>query len=120
MLSCASTDLYVWLSVTDNAAFSYALQRRLEKLDQAERHALEKAYQDISPEDLLSKVSQFDKAHNEKSTCRRCAKPVARFLRVIEQFMQGVAIGLQCSPEISSLVVGAIRILIDVWTLFAR
>jgi hypothetical protein len=76
--------------------------------------AFEKAYQSISIEDLFTKVSEFDSAHNGKATCRRCAEPVTRFLRIIEQFMQGVAIGIQSYPEISSLVVGAVRIVIDV------
>jgi hypothetical protein len=33
---------------------------------------------------------------------------------MVEQFMRGVAIGIQSNPEISSVVVGAIRIVIDV------
>jgi hypothetical protein len=32
----------------------------------------------------------------------------------MEQFMQGMAIGIQSYPEVSSLVVGAVRIMIDV------
>jgi hypothetical protein len=101
-------------SVADNDAFDLALQRHLEKLDEAERVAFEKAYQNISIEDLFAKVSEFDNAHNGKAMCRRCAEPITRFLKIIEQFMQGLAIGIQSYPEISSLVVGAVRIVIDV------
>jgi hypothetical protein len=42
--------------VSDNVAFDTALQRHLEKLDQTERVAFEKAYQDISIEDLFAKI----------------------------------------------------------------
>ncbi|KAH0544336.1 hypothetical protein FGG08_001477 [Glutinoglossum americanum] len=44
------------VSAGDNVAFDYALQQHLQKLDQAERDALERAYQNISPEDLFSKT----------------------------------------------------------------
>jgi hypothetical protein len=101
-------------SVADNAALEVALQRHLEKLDQAERVAFEKASQDISVEELLANVKEFDNAYNRKATCRRCTEPVGRFLRIIEQFMNGVAIGIQSYPEISSIVVGAVRLVIDV------
>ena len=102
------------LSVTDNFAFDLALQQHLKKIGQSESNAFMNAYRSITPESLLSKVSEFDNAHNEKSISRRCAEPVARFLRVIDQLMGGVAIAIQSNPEISALVVGAIRIVIDV------
>ena len=107
-------NLSLWFSIVDNVALDRALQQHLEKLDQAERVAFENAYQNISIEDLFKRVSEFDDAHNGKAMCRRCAEPATRFLRIVEQFMKGVAIGIQSYPEISSLVVGAVRIVIDV------
>jgi hypothetical protein len=101
-------------SVANNAALGLALQQHLDKLDQAERVAFEKAYQNISIEGLFTKVREFDSAHNEKATCRRCTEPVTKFLRATEQFVQGIAIGIQSYPEVSSLVVGAVRVMIDV------
>ena len=86
----------------------------MERLDQTEKVAFEKAYHNISIEELFTKVREFDNAHNKKATCRRCAEPVTRFLRTMEQFMRGIAIGIQSYPEVSSLVVGAVRIMIDV------
>ena len=64
----------------------------------------------------MSKVSDFDNAHYDKSMSRRCAEAVARFLRVIDQLMGGVAIAIQSNPDISALVVGAVRVVIDVRT----
>jgi hypothetical protein len=113
-LSSLAHKLTISFRVADNAALDLALQQHLQKLDRAERIAFEKAHQNISIEDLLTKVSEFDNAHNRKATCRRCAEPVTRFLRIIEQFMQGVAIGIQSYPEISCIVVGAVRIVVDV------
>ncbi len=114
MLSRASADFPISFSIADNGPLTLALQQHLEKLDQAERIAFEKAYQNISIEGLFTKVCEFDNTHNLKAKCRRCAVPVTRFLNIVEQFMQGIAIGIQGYPEISSLVVGAVRILIDV------
>jgi hypothetical protein len=113
-MSWAWADICVWLSVADNIAFDDALQQHLKKLDPAERDAFKAAYQMISPQDLLSKVKEFDDMHSEKVTFRRCTEPISKFLGFLEQFMQGVSIGIQSNPEISSLVVGAVRIVIDV------
>ncbi|KAI9860062.1 MAG: hypothetical protein M1813_006410, partial [Trichoglossum hirsutum] len=101
-------------SVTDNIAFDLAFQQHVNKLSQSESDAFLDAYRDITPETLLSKVNDFDDAHHDKSMSRRCAEPVARFLRVINQLMGGVAIAIQSNPDISALVVGAVRVVIDV------
>ena len=89
----------------------------MHRLDQADKDAFNAAYQNINPEDLFSKVKEFDRTYNEKAVSRRCAEPVTRFIRILEQFMQGVAIGIQSNPEISSLIVGAFRVIIDVGNL---
>lgn len=34
-------------------------------------------------------------------------------LQVLNQFMGGVAIATQCNPEISSLVIGGLRLILD-------
>jgi hypothetical protein len=49
-------------------------------------------------------------------TNRRNQKELGPAIRIIEQFMAGVSITIQQSPEISSLVVGAVRFAIDVST----
>lgn len=112
--SPASTNIFYVSSSPVNPAFEAALQQHINKLDASERSAFNTSYHDITPEDLLSRVREYDDEHSQEATFRRCAEPVAKILRVIEQFMQGVAIGIQSSPEISSLVVGAVRVIIDV------
>ncbi|KAH0563452.1 hypothetical protein GP486_001989, partial [Trichoglossum hirsutum] len=104
----------IYLSIADNIAFDLAFQQHVNKLSQSESDAFLDAYRDITPETLLSKVNDFDNAHHDKSMNRRCAEPVARFLRVIDQLMGGVAIAKQSNPNISALVVGAVRAVIDV------
>ncbi|KAL9118052.1 MAG: hypothetical protein Q9187_005405 [Circinaria calcarea] len=100
-------------SSTDNVAFDDALQQHLQKLNQSEKDAFNAAYQNIDPEGLFSRVEDFDRIYNAKASSRRCAEPVTRFIGILEQFMAGMAIGIQSSPEISCLVVGAVRIVID-------
>jgi hypothetical protein len=60
----ARANFYVQLSLTDNTAFNGALQEHLGKLNQNERDIFKKAYQDISPDDLLTKVEEWDNTHN--------------------------------------------------------
>lgn len=86
----------------------------MQKLDPLERTAFNAAYRDILPETLLSTVRRFDDEHKKEARFRQCAGSISRVLHVMEQFMNGVAIGIQSNPEISSLVVGAVRIVIDV------
>lgn len=62
----------------------------------------------------MSKVKGFDDVYNQSSTSRRCARTLTRVFQVMNQFMSGVAIGIQASPEISSLVIGGVRLVIDV------
>jgi hypothetical protein len=58
-------------------------------------------------------VKDFDEEHNKKSFFRKRFEPMGRSPKILDQFMQGVAIGIQSQPDISSIVVGAVRIVID-------
>jgi hypothetical protein len=97
------------------SVFEDALQQRLQKiLNPAELESFKITQQKISADELLSKVKSLDDAYNQTSTSRRYAGPLTEVFQIISQFMRGVAIGIQASPEISSLVVGGVRIVIDV------
>jgi hypothetical protein len=73
----------------------------------------------MNEQTLLSDVRAHDADHKEKSSLRPQAERLSKFLGFLNQFMGGVAIGIQASPEISSLVVGAFRIVIDLALKFA-
>lgn len=109
----ASTDNGIRLA--SQSTFENALQERLQKiLNPTELESFKIAQQNISADELLSKVKSLDNAYNQTSTSRRYAGPLTEVFQIINQFMRGVAIGIQASPEISSLIVGGVRIVIDV------
>jgi hypothetical protein len=90
-----------------------ALAKTLEKLPQAEKAAFAQASKTIDERTLLSRVHTYDAAHKDDSSFRPHAERLSKFLGLLDRFMGGVTIGLQASPEISSLVVGSVRIVID-------
>jgi hypothetical protein len=90
-----------------------ALARTLEKLPQAEKAAFAQASKTIDERTLLSRVHAYDAAHKDDSSFRPHAERLSKFLGLLDRFMGGAAIGIQASPEISSLVVGSVRVVID-------
>ena len=79
----------------------------------AEKAAFEQASQTIDEHILLSGVQTYDAAHKANSHFRPHAERLTKFLGLLDRFMGGVAIGIQSNPEVSALVVGAFRIVID-------
>jgi hypothetical protein len=90
-----------------------ALAKALEKLPKTETAAFTQASKTIDEQALLSDVRAYDAAHKNDSSFRPHAERLSKFFNFLSTFMGGVAIGIQHSPEISSLVVGAVRIVID-------
>ena len=90
-----------------------ALTKTLEKLPQAEKAAFAQASKTIDERTLLSRVQTYDAAHKDNSSFRPHAERLSKFLDLLNRFMGGVTIGIQASPEISSLVVGSVRVVID-------
>jgi hypothetical protein len=104
------------LSVTTTSrslVLEKALARTLEKLPQAEKAAFAQASKTIDERTLLSRVHACDAAHKDDSSFRPHAERLSKFLGLLDRFMGGAAIGIQASPEISSLVVGSVRVVID-------
>jgi hypothetical protein len=96
-----------------NGALRLAIQRHLDKITDAEKEAFREASKSIDEENLLSKARACDDAHKQRSSFRPQAERLAKLLNLLDRFMGGIAIGIQAHPEISSLVVGAVRIVID-------
>jgi hypothetical protein len=96
-----------------NLVLNEALEVYLKKLPNKEKVAFTKAYDTKDEQTLLSDVQQYDEVHKDSSSFRPQAERLSKILGLLNSFMGGVAIGIQASPEISSLVVGAVRIVID-------
>ncbi|KAH7389091.1 hypothetical protein BKA64DRAFT_711194 [Cadophora sp. MPI-SDFR-AT-0126] len=96
----------------DNQAYRDAINKVVEKLDESEKEAFRQAYQQISPERTLDTIRRLDSS-DEASRTRSGAKALEPAMKIIETSMRSVAISIQHSPEISSLVVGGVRLIID-------
>ena len=89
------------------------MAKTLEKLPQAEKAAFAQASKTIDERTLLSRVNAYDAAHRDNLSFRPYAERLLKFLGLLNRFMGGVAISIQASPEISSLVVGLVRVVIN-------
>ena len=98
---------------TGNPALQLAIERHLNALPEADKVAFRQASKQITNESLLSSVKAYDVDHKQESRFRPHAEALSRFLAVLDRFMAGVAIGIQAHPDISSIIVGAVRIVID-------
>ena len=101
------------IATSSNPALELAIQRFLQKLPDAEKDAFREASKTIDEENLLSRARACDESHKQSSSFRPQAERISKFLNFLNRFMGGVAIGIQAYPEISALVVGAVRIVID-------
>lgn len=95
-----------------NDALQSAIERYLDSLPEPEKLVFRDASQSMSDANLLEKVRGYDRDDKAQSQFRRHTDSVARFLGVLNRFMAGVAIGIQANPDISSIVVGAMRVVI--------
>jgi hypothetical protein len=90
-----------------------AITTYLQKIPEAEKAAFTQVSKSLDEQTLISNVRSYDVAHKGNSSFRPHAERLTKLLNLLDRFMGGVAIGIQASPEISSLVVGAVRIVID-------
>jgi hypothetical protein len=100
-------------ATSQNLVLEKALVIHLQKLPEAEKAAFAQASRTLDEQTLLSDVREYDVAHKSISSFRTHAERLSKFLNLLNRFMGGVAIGIQASPEVSALVVGAIRIVIN-------
>ncbi|KAK8018757.1 hypothetical protein PG991_007947 [Apiospora marii] len=99
-------------SAVHNSAFDLALSSFLNSVGEEERNAFIRAHSNISADSLFARIAKIDVQDKETST-RSHLDTVSRFLRLLNQLVNGVSIGIQASPEISSLVVGGAKLIID-------
>jgi hypothetical protein len=102
-----------------NPAFLDALKEYEEKLSDEERKEFDPTTA-ASPQSLLSAALQLDTDHRERSSSRSLACRVKKILESMDRFMGVLCIAIQHSPEVSSLVVGGIRCILDVRSLLTH
>ena len=99
-------------TATKSNALQLAIERHLSDLPEPDKRAFHEASKNMTDANLLDKVRAYDGDHVSQSRFRPRTASVARFLRVLNRFMAGVAIGIQAHPELSSIIVGAVRAVI--------
>ena len=103
-----------------NLALELAIQKYIDKIPDVEKQAFRDAFANLSQDTLLSEVAAIDEADKHNSVRRRHADRILKFLDFLDRFMGLAAIGVQKSPEISSMIIGGVRIVINLATAFVK
>jgi hypothetical protein len=101
------------IACTTNAAFQEAWDTHWESLDLREKAAWSHV-DNMGPLNVRTIVQDWDRGHKQQSFSRRIADKTLKFLRSIETLMAGAAIGIQSYPEVSAIVIGVVRVIINV------
>lgn len=99
--------------VSHNRALELAISRQLESFPELEKEAFRNASKDLTDENIFIEVKKWDDAHKAESYFRPKTETLSRFLGLLDRFMAGVTIGIQANPDISAIVVGGVRVVID-------
>jgi hypothetical protein len=103
-----------------NPALEKAIALQLHRIPEVEQTAFAQAANALDERDLLSKVRTYDAEHKNNSSFRPHTERLTKVLGLLNRLMGGVAIGIQADPAISSPVIGAVRIVIDLGLQFTE
>ena len=67
-----------------------------------------------SADGIRAIIEGLNQRHAEESVTRQCADKVKGFLEVADGYLKVINIFIQHHPEISSLVVGGLKLFVDV------
>lgn len=108
-----SGDMEIVIQNSTNTAFQEAWRQHWKDLSEIEQ--AEWSSKDLrSPLQAQKTVDDLNQLHREQSIARKIADRTLTFLKAIETLMAGATIGIQAYPEVSSVVVGVIRVVINV------
>lgn len=96
-----------------SSAFQLALTDHIKDLSPDEKKAFINGNH-ISIEGLMDGIREFDAIHSKPSRTRRCAERVEKFLTILKGYVKGLTPLIQQAPEISSVVIGGVNLIIDV------
>jgi hypothetical protein len=97
-----------------NPAFLAAIQKHIDKLPQKERQAFRHANTAILPDVLLNRIRSLDTQHASTSSFRPHAEKIAKFLSLLDRLLGGISIAIQANPDISSIAVGGVKLIVDI------
>ncbi|KAH0288001.1 hypothetical protein KCU62_g5460, partial [Aureobasidium sp. EXF-3399] len=97
-----------------NPAFLAAMEKHIDKLPEVEKEAFRQAHTNISLGSLLEKVRSLDKQHASVSSFRPYAEKISKFLGVLDRLLGGISVAIQANPDISSIAVGGVKLIVDI------
>lgn len=104
----------------ENPALSLAIARHLQNLEEPERVAFRNASNTLTDKNILDLVKTHDADHRGNSHHRPQAEALTKFLGVLDRFMGGITIAVQANPDVSAIVVGGVRLVIDLAVKFLQ
>jgi ankyrin repeat domain-containing protein 50 len=96
-----------------NCALKLAIEKHLDALPEAEKEVFRESSKKMTEDNLVLRIKTCDARHERHSRFRPQAETLSKFLGLLNRFMAGIAIGIQANPDISSIIVGAVRVVID-------
>ncbi|KAK0130385.1 hypothetical protein ONS96_000905 [Cadophora gregata f. sp. sojae] len=102
-----------------NQAFHDAINKVVEQLDERDREAFRNSYVHTSPEKSMETIRKLDE-YDGTSKTRTGAKGLGPAIVALDTAMTSIGIAIQHSPEISSLVIGGVRLIIDLVAKFVQ
>lgn len=103
-------------SSPQNLALLLAISRHTEGLSGPEKEDFLTASKTITDKNILKGIKDYDAKHYKDSYYRPKAEGISKFLSLLNRLMGGVtavASASQASPEISSMVLGGVRLVLD-------
>lgn len=116
--SIASTALSLSATAgqSTNPALAIAIQKHVDQLPDAFRNANAR----IDVDDLVNRIKVLDIQHAGRSSFRPYADRLTKFLGLLDRLLGGVSIAVQANPNISSIVVGSLKLIVDVALGFSK
>lgn len=97
----------------ENPAFALALKKHIDGLSPEERRVFNNSNITITSDSLIERIKDYDETHKGSSNARRWASRIQGFLTAVDGYLKPLSIMIAHSPEISSLVVGGAKLIIQ-------
>lgn len=107
-------------NLRQNRALSDAIKKHLANLSEAEKDAFLSSSRTLDERHILDRISTLDQSHHDASRFRKWAPKLENTLRVLHRFMDAISVAMQGFVEPSSIVIGAMRIVLNVATGFVE
>ncbi|KAK2783534.1 hypothetical protein FQN53_009157 [Emmonsiellopsis sp. PD_33] len=100
-------------STRKNEALKKAIEEHIKTLPEHDRRRFREASKRLDISDQMDDLVRLHKVREAQSTMASKAARVETFLKFLGRFMGGVAIGIQANPEMSAIIVGGLRVILD-------